>query len=115
MASFPRSELAFDAINHFSIWLHSHFHPAIRKAHARMRWGLDNGRILESWGPGIRLLEEWWYFTQGEPRLGIYNLLRYIPLLARANYILRYQLGARKANVSRTSTTSTIQMARAGT
>ncbi len=42
---------------------------------------------------GIKLLEEWLYFDDLEPRLGSYNLMRHISFLARANRILRYRLG----------------------
>ncbi len=89
---FPGSELAFDALTKFSIRLHN-MHPLLRKAGAHLAWGLDSGKDLESWGGGIRLLEEWSYFGQNEPRLGFNNLIRYIPVMAKVNYLVRYRLG----------------------
>jgi len=90
-------ELVFDALNPLSIWMHK-LNPALRKTGARLHWGLRNGKVLEEWDADISLLEEWYYFDHGEPRLGVYNLLRYFPLLARANYIVRYQLGENTEN-----------------
>jgi O-methyltransferase involved in polyketide biosynthesis len=88
---FPGSELALDALSRFSIRLHS-LHPVIRKTGAHLGWGMDDGREIEAWNPRIHLLEVWNYFQQREPRLGISNLMRFIPPLANANYIVRYHL-----------------------
>jgi O-methyltransferase involved in polyketide biosynthesis len=89
---FPGAELAFDALSPFSIRIHK-LNPAIRKASIHLRWGLMDGKTLEAWGPGIHLLEEWKYFDHNEPRLRGYNLMRYFPPLAKANFILHYRLG----------------------
>jgi O-methyltransferase involved in polyketide biosynthesis len=89
---FPGCELAFDALTRFSIWLHN-MHPLLRKAGARLTWGMDAAKELESWSGGIRLLEEWGYFSRYEPRLGLNNLLRFVPLLSKVNYLARYRLG----------------------
>jgi O-methyltransferase involved in polyketide biosynthesis len=89
---FPGAELAFDALSPFSVRIHQ-LNPAIRKASVHLRWGLMDGKTLETWGDGIHLLEEWLYFDKNEPRLRGYNLMRYFPPLAKANFILHYQLG----------------------
>lgn len=89
---FPGSELVFDALTPFSIWLHSR-NQVLRKASVTIHWGIDDSEALEGWAPGIRLLDEWGYFDEKEPRLGIYSLLRFIPPMANANRILHYQLG----------------------
>ncbi len=89
---FSNCELAFDALSRFSIWLHS-MHPLIRKAGVHLAWGMDDGRELEAWTPRLHLLEVWNYFAQNEPRLGMSNLMRFIPPLANANYLVRYRLG----------------------
>lgn len=88
---FPGAELVFDAMTPFMAWLHSR-HPAIRKLHAHL-WGIKRGQELETWSPGIRLLDEWFYFDRPEPRLGWTGLLRFVPLLNRGNSIVQYQLG----------------------
>ena len=89
---FPGSELGFDAINRFSVWIHS-FHPAIRKAGVRLQWVLENAKELESLGPCIHLLEEWDYYRENEPRLGIYNWMRVFPPFVKANYLVRLRFG----------------------
>ncbi len=87
---FPNGELVFDALTSFSIRLHSRANPILKETGARLNWGIDNPRALESWG--LRLLEKWGYFDQREPRLGLANLIRFIPL-ANMNFILHYRLG----------------------
>ncbi len=91
---FTGCELVFDSLSRASIRIHR-LSPAgaLRRAAHQVHWGLDESEGLEAWGPGIKLLEEWLYFDELEPRLGSYNLMRHIPFLARANRILRYQLG----------------------
>jgi hypothetical protein len=38
-------------------------------------WGIKRGQELETWSPGIRLLDEWFYLARPEPRLGRTRLL----------------------------------------
>jgi O-methyltransferase involved in polyketide biosynthesis len=88
---FPGSELIFDVVSPLSIWVHK-FSPAIRKAQVQLHWGTNDPRTLETWKPGLHLLEVWGYFDQNEPRLGKYSWMRHVPLFANMNRILRYQL-----------------------
>ena len=88
---FPGAELVFDAMTPFMAWLHSR-HPAISKLHTNL-WGIKRGQELETWSPGIRLLDEWFYFDRPEPRLGQTRLLRFVPLLNKGSSIVHYQLG----------------------
>ncbi len=74
-------------------------HPSLKRTGASIGWGIDDPRELESWGQGIRLLEEW-YFTQ-DPDLNRLNLgyrLAYklagaLGMVRRAHRIVYYQLG----------------------
>jgi O-methyltransferase involved in polyketide biosynthesis len=86
---FPGGELGFDAINRFSVWIHS-FHPAIRKAGVRLQWVLEDAKELESWSRHIRLLEEWDYYRENDPRMGIFNWMRLFPPFVKTNYLVRY-------------------------
>jgi hypothetical protein len=67
---------------------------------ARLHWDLRRGRDPESWGGAssaggsIRLLDEWFYFDEPEPRLGAAQWMRYLPPLARGTGIYQYQLGS---------------------
>ncbi len=91
---FAGCELVFDSLSRASIRIHR-LSPTgvLRRAAHQVQWGLDESEGLEAWGLGIKLLEEWLYFAELEPRLGNFNLMRHIPFLARANRILRYRLG----------------------
>lgn len=62
---------------------------------ARLHWSLKRGADLEAWAGGIRLLQEWYYFDQPEPRLGSSQWMRLIPPLARSTGVFHYRLGER--------------------
>jgi O-methyltransferase involved in polyketide biosynthesis len=94
---FPGSELIFDAVPWF-LKYSSQFHPLLRNSKARVRWGLRHNKDLENWGRGIKLLSEWYYFEQKEPRLGWGKYLKYIPGLGKGFRILRYRLGQSDPN-----------------
>jgi O-methyltransferase involved in polyketide biosynthesis len=91
---FPGSELVFDGVSSFSRWMHSRTDRSLKNTGAKINWAMDDCKILETWHPGIRLLEEWRYQQAGEPRLGSFNfMMRFIPLLAKINRLCRYRLG----------------------
>jgi O-methyltransferase involved in polyketide biosynthesis len=85
---FPDAELVCDAYSPVVV----RFHPR-SPAVAQPRWGLKDDRELEAWAPGIRLLSQWYYFDKPEPRLGAFQLVRFIPFVARAVRIVHYRLG----------------------
>ena len=62
---------------------------------ARLHFGLRNGREVESWCKGIRLLEEWFYFGSGEDRVRRYRWMYEIPFLRKAAGIFHYQLSGK--------------------
>jgi O-methyltransferase involved in polyketide biosynthesis len=85
---FPGAELVCDAFSPMVVRLHPR-----PNAVAQPHWGLKNDRDVEAWAPGIRLLSQWYYFENPEPRLGAMQLMRYFPFLARAVRIVHYRLG----------------------
>jgi O-methyltransferase involved in polyketide biosynthesis len=89
---FPGAELVFDAFTPFLVRANN-IRLSLTKFGARYNWGLKRGQDLESWGAGIRLLDEWGYFDCPEPRLAHVRWMRHIPLLARILRIYHYQLG----------------------
>jgi O-methyltransferase involved in polyketide biosynthesis len=91
-AQFPGAELVCDAMTPLMIRLHN-LKLIFSKISARLHWSLKHGRDLESWGVGIRLLDEWFYFDRPEPRLGTSQLMRNFPPLAKSVGIFHYQLG----------------------
>ena len=91
-ARFPGAELVCDVMTPFMIWANN-WQFAFSKFKARLQWGLKDHRDVETWGDGIRLLDEWYYFDHPEPRMGGMQAMRYLPLVAKANAICRYRLG----------------------
>jgi len=95
---FPGAELVCDSFTPFIVWV-DNLHLEFWKIKARLRWKLKRSRDVESWGEGISLREEWYYFDRPEPRLGAARLMRHFPLLGRCTGIFRYQLGKRNRDV----------------
>jgi O-methyltransferase involved in polyketide biosynthesis len=89
---FPGGELVCDAMTPAMLWLHN-LELSSSKVDARLHWGMKNGHQPETWADGIRLMNEWFYFDEPEPRLGSYQLMRYLPVFAKGVGIFRYQLG----------------------
>ena len=85
---FPGAELVCDAYSPVVV----RFHPR-PPAVPRPRWGLKDDRDVEEWAPGIRLLSQWYYTDQPEPRLGAFRLMRHIPFFARMVRVVHYRLG----------------------
>jgi O-methyltransferase involved in polyketide biosynthesis len=81
-------------------------HPSLKQTGAKLGWGIDDPREVESWAMGIRLLEEW-YFTQ-DPDLNrlsrsyrlAYKLAGAFKMVQRAQRIVYYQLGCHHATES---------------
>jgi O-methyltransferase involved in polyketide biosynthesis len=91
-AQFPGSELVCDAHTPFVVWA-DNLHLAFAGVEARLHWRLKAGKDVEGWGEGIRLLEEWNYFEEDEPRLKTFRWVRLIPPLAKSSGIFHYRLG----------------------
>ncbi len=89
---FPGAELVCDAFSPYIVWVNN-IRIARTKMGARYYWALKNGRDVEKWGEGIRLLDEWFPFSRPEPRLAHIRWMRYIPLFARVMGIFHYRLG----------------------
>ncbi len=90
---FPGSELVFDGTSPLMVRIHN-LELSRSKVAARLNWALKYAREPETWENGITMKEEWYYFDRPEPRLGIFQLLRYIPPLAKGVGIYHYQLNA---------------------
>ncbi|MFN3979915.1 MAG: hypothetical protein ACK4SA_05980 [Caldilinea sp.] len=55
--------------------------------------GLEDSREMEQWAKGIRLLGDWSYFDDGEPKLGVSNLLRHVSFFRKIQWTVHYRLG----------------------
>ncbi len=58
--SFPGCRLAADVFSRITARAASR-HPSLKQTGATLGWGIDDSRELESWTPGIHLLEEWFF------------------------------------------------------
>lgn len=89
---FPGAELVFDGWRPFEVWVGNRYLSKSLYA-GLMRWGFWSGRELEGWGEGIRLLDEWGFFDQPEPRLNSYRWLAPLFRLFKPMRIFHFQLG----------------------
>jgi methyltransferase (TIGR00027 family) len=97
---FPGSELVFETVN--SAWLKPSLKWMINfkmqkelglGKGAEFQFGIRDGHELEEWSPGIRLLEEWTYVDEDEPRIGVMRSFRHWKLLRHTQWTVRYLLG----------------------
>jgi O-methyltransferase involved in polyketide biosynthesis len=88
---FPDAELVFDAFSPF-LSLANNFRVTLTKVGARSHWALKDGKDLEKWSDGIRLLDERFPYQYPEPRLGRALAVRHNPFFARAIGVFHYQL-----------------------
>jgi O-methyltransferase involved in polyketide biosynthesis len=89
---FPGCELVCDAHTPFVVWV-DNLHLAFAKVKARLNWSIKQGNDPESWDECIRLLNEWNYYKEDEPRLKAFRWVRLIPPLAKSSGIFHYKLG----------------------
>jgi O-methyltransferase involved in polyketide biosynthesis len=89
---FPGSELVLDAFAPFLVH-GNNLRMRLSRMPVRYHWGLGNGREIERWAEGIRLLDEWFPFSRPEPRLAKLQWARNIPLVGRAIGVYHYRLG----------------------
>jgi O-methyltransferase involved in polyketide biosynthesis len=57
-----------------------------------MYFGIQSGKDLESWGQGIRFLDEWTIFDDHEKKLGWLNLFSFSKRLRKSQWVIHYQL-----------------------
>ena len=89
---FPGSELVFDCYSPSHVRVHN-LQLTTLGHKASARWGIWRGQEIERWGNGIRLLGEWGFFDEPEPRLAPMRLIRLIDALFRTLRIYHFQLG----------------------
>ena len=89
---FPGCELVCDAHTPIVIWV-DNFHLAYAKVKARLHWSIKDGKEVEDWGEGIRLLDEWNYYEDDDSPLKAFRWVRLIPPLAKSSGIFHYRLG----------------------
>jgi O-methyltransferase involved in polyketide biosynthesis len=91
---YPGAELVTDVCSPFALRT-DNLQLLVAGSSARMHWSVRDPLELESWSPGIRLVESFSYFDDPEPRMGLPPWFGRVALLATASTIQRYELGAR--------------------
>ncbi len=88
---FPGAELAFDILSNRSVNIHNHTSGVLKETRSQLKWAVDEPLSLEAWG--LKLVEVWGYFDDREPRMGIGNLMRFVPVWRNANRVVYYRVG----------------------
>ncbi|MBG87045.1 MAG: hypothetical protein CMO80_09125 [Verrucomicrobiales bacterium] len=97
---FPGSELLAEVFN--EVWLDLKRRDKIDRhlqdnlgfgAEARFVSGLRESDDMEQWGEGIRLVGEWSFVDENEPKLGRLRKLRHFPGFRKRQWVVHYQLG----------------------
>ena len=96
---FPGAELAFETVSAWGARIaqsrlgrrkfRRRFHL---KEDAVFNWGMEDSHVPETWQPGIKLLDEWFYFQTKERKWGWYRWLLRIPRFGRIMWIAHYLL-----------------------
>ncbi len=89
---FPGSELVLDVFSPLHVRI-SNLQNASHRLGVRFHWGVWRGRALESWGDGIRLMDDWGFFDEPEPRMAGLRWMRFVPFLNSVMRIYHYGLG----------------------
>ncbi|MBN2003045.1 MAG: class I SAM-dependent methyltransferase [Anaerolineae bacterium] len=91
---FPGAELVFDVASPFVVWVQN-LKLSLSRPGVRMAWSLRRYDALETWAPGIRLLEEWYYTSIHETISRVKKLqilFRLFPPFGKGMVILHYRL-----------------------
>ncbi len=89
---FPGAEMVFDGWRPFEVWIGNRYLSKSLYA-GLMRWGFWRGQEIERWGDGIRLLDEWGFFDQPEPRMDSFRWMAPLFRLFKPMRIFHFRLG----------------------
>jgi len=93
---FPGAELVFDGWTPFFVWLGNRQLSSSKFA-GLLHWGFWRSQELEGWGEGIRMLGQWGFFDQPEPRMDPFRWIAPIFRLFKPMRNFHFQLGEAKA------------------
>jgi len=89
---FPNAELVFEGWTPFFIWSGNRQLSRAKFA-GLLQWGFWSSKSIENWGEGIRLLGQWGFFDQPEPRMVPYRWLAPIFRLFKPIRLFHFKLG----------------------
>jgi methyltransferase (TIGR00027 family) len=98
-SGFPGSELVCEVVNEsvahgwlkglMDMRMHGQLHVG---GGVTFLSGIRNGKEMESWSSGIRLMDEWSYFDSTEKKLGPVRFFGRIPWMRRVQWTAHYKL-----------------------
>ncbi len=97
---FVGSELVCEVFNRF--WLREPWKHWIERkmqrqlsfsADAVFQSGLEESAEMETWADGIRLLDDWSYYDDQSPKLGVLNVMRHVTFFRKMQWTVHYRLG----------------------
>jgi methyltransferase (TIGR00027 family) len=98
-SGYPGSELVCEVVNESVAhgWLKSLMDMRMHKqlhvgGGVTFLSGIKNGKEMESWSPGIKLMDEWSYFDSTEKKLGWLRLFGKMPWMRRVQWTAHYKL-----------------------
>jgi methyltransferase (TIGR00027 family) len=99
-SEFRGSELVCEVVNRSVTqgWLKGAMNMRMQKglhlgSGATFSFGVKDGQEIESWSPGIKLLDEWSHFDSNEPKLGWVRFYGKFPFMRRVQWTTHYKLG----------------------
>jgi len=98
-SAFPGCELVCEVVNQSMVhgWLKGALNMKMQNQYhlgggATFLSGIKNGREIEGWAPGIRLIDEWSHFDSAEKKLGPVRFVGAIPGMRRVQWTVHYKL-----------------------
>lgn len=88
--AFPGAEVLVEVLGTFFARGGKAFTPVSRTT-ADFRWGTNDLKELESWGPAIKLLDVWYYTDFHRERWGLFRLLTNLPAVRAQMKIGRFR------------------------
>lgn len=59
---------------------------------ATYNFGLRDSSEMEMWHPGLEFLDDWCYFDEPEPKIGLLRLFKYVEFLRKTQWTVHYRL-----------------------
>ncbi|MBN1375558.1 MAG: class I SAM-dependent methyltransferase, partial [Dehalococcoidia bacterium] len=99
-AEFPGSEMVCEVVHESIVngWLKGAMNMRMQGGlhlgrGATFVFGVRDSHEIESWAPGVRLLDEWSHFDSDEKKLGWVRFYGKIPYMRRVQWTVHYRLG----------------------
>lgn len=75
---FPNSEIVIEILGKY-LADNTHLHRSVAKTNAKFKWGVNDCKELETWQPGIHLIEQLYFSDRYRHRQGWLKFFSYLP------------------------------------